>query len=209
MGSLSVERSTTPRDPFSITPAEAASIGAEFGAGASTWLGYYGEPRLIYTEPAFRKGDRKIDDRRTVHLGVEIFAAAGTPVHAPMDATVAFTGVRAAYLDYGGVAILRHETPNGAAFFTLYGHLAPGSLAGLRMGERLAKGELFASLGDISENGGWNPHLHFQLALTKAGFGDDWPGAADPDELFLLMEIFPNPAALLNLADERTAFHTV
>jgi 4-aminobutyrate aminotransferase-like enzyme/Ser/Thr protein kinase RdoA (MazF antagonist) len=209
MGSLSVQSSTTPEDPFSITPLEAASIGAEFGAHASTWLGYYGEPRLMYTEPAFLGGGSRIDDRRTVHLGVDVFADAGTPVHAPVDATVAFTGNRAAYLDYGGVVILRHEAPDGAAFFTLYGHLAPGSLAGLRAGQRLAKGERFASLGDVSENGGWNPHLHFQLALTTAGFGDDWPGAADPDELWLLREIFPNPAALLNLPDERTAFHTV
>lgn len=209
MGSLSVESSTTPRDPFSITPAEAAGLGAEFGTSGSIWLGYYCEPRLVYTAPAFRKGDRRIDNRRTVHLGVDIFAAAGTPVNAPVGATVAFTGVRAAYLDYGGVVILRHETPSGAAFYTLYGHLAPGSLGGLRAGQRLAKGERFASLGDVSENGGWNPHLHFQLALTTAGSGDDWPGAADPDELFLLKEIFPNPAALLNLADERTAFETV
>ena len=209
MGSLSVESSTTPRDPFAIAREEAANLGAEFGANDSVWLGYYREPRLAYTEQAFRKGDRKIDNRRTVHLGIDVFVAAGTPVHTPLTATVVFTGVRAAYLDYGGVVILRHETPNGASFFTLYGHLAPGSLAGLHTGERLEKGERFASVGDVSENGGWNPHLHFQLALTTAGFGDDWPGAADPDELFLLKEIFPNPAALLNLADERTAFHTV
>src|SRR5690606_34914254 len=88
-------------------------------------------------------------------------------------------------------------------------HLAPGSLTGLRSGQRLEKGERFASLGDVSENGGWNPHLHFQLALTTAGHGDDWPGVADPDELFLLEALFPNPAALLNLPDERTAFRTV
>lgn len=208
-GSLSVESSATPRDPFSITRAEAAGLGAEVGLNGTVWLGHYCEPRLIYTEPAFRKGDRKLDDRRTVHIGVDVFAAAGTPVHAPSEATVVFTGVRAAYLDYGGVAILRHETPSGAAFFTLYGHLAPGSLAGLRAGQRLAKGERLASLGDVSDNGGWHPHLHLQIALTTAGFDDAWPGAADPDELFLLKEIFPNPAALLNLADERTEYHTV
>jgi Ser/Thr protein kinase RdoA (MazF antagonist) len=123
MGSLSVESSTTPQDPFSITPVEAANLGAEFGANGSIWLGYYGEPRLVYTEQAFRGGSRKIDNRRTVHLGIDVFAAAGTPVHAPLEATVAFTGIRAAYLDYGGVVILRHETPNGDAFVTLYGHL--------------------------------------------------------------------------------------
>ncbi|HEY9450808.1 MAG TPA: aminotransferase class III-fold pyridoxal phosphate-dependent enzyme [Gemmatimonadaceae bacterium] len=209
MGSLSVESSTTPQDPFSITPVEAANLGAEFGANGSTWLGYYREPRLVYTEQAFRRGSRKIDNRRTVHIGIDVFVAPGAPVYSPLQATVAFTGIRAAYLDYGGVVILRHETPNGAAFFTLYGHLAPGSLEELQVGQRLDKGESFARVGDVSENGGWNPHLHFQLALTTAGFGDDWPGAADPDELFLLEKIFPNPAPLLNLPDERTAFRPV
>jgi 4-aminobutyrate aminotransferase-like enzyme len=209
MGSLSVEASTTPRDPFSIMPAEAANLGAEFGADGSTWLGYYREPRLVYTEQAFRRGSRKIDNRRTVHLGIDVFVAAGTPVHAPLEGTVAFTALRPAYLDYGGVVILRHETPNGDALFTLYGHLAPGSLAELQVGQRLERGESFARAGDVPENGGWNPHLHFQLALTTAGFGDDWPGAADPDELFLWEKVCPNPAALLNLADERTAFRTV
>lgn len=209
MGSLSVEGSTTPQDPFAITPAEAAGLGDELGANDPVWLGYYREPRLVYTEDAFRKGDRRIDNRRTVHIGVDVFAAAGTPVHAPLESTVAFIGVRASYLDYGGVVILRHETSNGIAFFTLYGHLAPSSLTGLRSGQRLGKSERFASLGDVSENGGWKPHLHFQLALTTTGFGDDWPGVADPDELFLLERLFPNPAALLNLPDERIAFRTV
>jgi 4-aminobutyrate aminotransferase-like enzyme/Ser/Thr protein kinase RdoA (MazF antagonist) len=209
MGSLSVQSSTTPQDPFSITPAEAATLGAEFGANGSTWLGYYGEPRLVYTEQAFRRGSRKIDNRRTVHIAIDVFVAAGTLVHAPLQATVAFAGVRAAYLDYGGIVILRHETPEGAAFFTLYGHLAPGSLAELQVGQRLDKDESFARVGDVPENGGWNPHLHFQLALTMAGFGDDWPGAADPDELLLWKAIFPNPAPLLNLPDERTSFRTV
>jgi 4-aminobutyrate aminotransferase-like enzyme/Ser/Thr protein kinase RdoA (MazF antagonist)/murein DD-endopeptidase MepM/ murein hydrolase activator NlpD len=209
MRSLSVQSSTTPRNPLSIAPEEAAELGAEIGADDPVWLGYYCEPRLIYTEKTFRKGPSPIGDRRTVHIGIDAFAAAGTPVHTPLEATVAFVGDRAGYLDYGGVVILRHETPNGAAFFTLYGHLAPRSLAGLQAGRRLKEGESFAVLGEVSENGGWRPHLHFQLALTTAGFDDDWPGVADPDELFLLREIFPNPAALLNLADEKTAFRTV
>ncbi len=217
MGALSVQDSTIPRDPFAIAPAEAARLGAGCGAGPgteaaaneSTWLGYYGEPRLIYTEPAFRRGGTRIANRRTVHLGVDVFVAAGTPVHAPLEATVAHVGVRPAYLDYGGVVILRHETPDGAEFFTLYGHLAPGSFAELRAGRRLEKGEPFARVGGVSENGGWDPHLHFQLALTTAGVGDDWPGAADPDELALWKGIFPNPAPLLNLPDERTAFRTI
>ncbi|MEZ5778042.1 MAG: aminotransferase class III-fold pyridoxal phosphate-dependent enzyme [Paracoccaceae bacterium] len=205
MGALSVEASTLPRDPFDITAAEAASLGSERFGADDVWLGYWAEPRLIYTAPAFRKGRWKAADRRTVHLGVDVFAAAGTGVHAPMDATMVFSEDRRGDLDYGGMVILRHETPDGDAFHTLYGHLDPASCAGLQSGQKIAKGEVFARLGADDCNGGWAPHLHFQIAHTLAGMGNDWPGVADPDELCLWAAICPNPAAMLNLPDAKVA----
>lgn len=105
MSSLSVEVSTTPRNPFEITAAEAAEIGEEDARDDGVWLGYYGEPRLIYTDQAFRNGEWKASDRRTVHLGIDGFAPAGTTVHAPMTATVEFTDNRTGNLDYGGMVI--------------------------------------------------------------------------------------------------------
>lgn len=206
MSSLSVEVSTTPRNPFEITAAEAAQIGEEDAPDDGVWLGYYGEPRLIYTDQAFRKGEWKASDRRTVHLGIDGFAPAGTTVHAPMTATVEFTDNRTGNLDYGGMVILRHETPANQVFYTLYGHLASASISDLKIGQTFEKGEVFASLGDPSENGGWNPHIHFQLALDTKGMGHDWPGVANPDEMFFWREYCPNPAALMNLPDETTTY---
>ena len=207
MGSLSVENSTTPQNPFEISASEAAFIGDETAPTDGIWLGYYGEPRLIYTDQAFRIGDWKASDRRTVHLGIDGFAPAGTSVHTPLEATVEFTDNRTGNLDYGGMVILRHETPANYVFYTMYGHLAPASLAGLEIGQNLEKGEMFARLGDPSENGGWNPHIHFQLALDTQGMGHDWPGVANPDEMFFWRKYCPNPAALMNLSDERTTYY--
>ena len=206
-GALSVEASAVPRDPFDMTTAEAAAIGSGTFGPEEVWLGHYGEPRLIYTAPAFRNGPRKGSDRRTVHLGVDIFAPAGTAVHTPLPATVEVVENRAGALDYGGMAILRHETPEGDAFWTLHGHLDPESLP--VEGDRLAAGQPFARLGAAEVNGGWAPHLHLQLALTLAGMGTDWPGVADPDDLPLWTAICPNPALLLGLPDERTAHRGV
>ncbi len=205
MGALSVEMSTTPHNPFDLTHSEAALIGSDTFAPEDIWLGYYGEPRLIYTAPAFRKGKWKASNRRTVHLGVDVFAPAGTIVHAPLGGTVAFYENRTGALDYGGMVILRHETPQGDAFHTLYGHLDPDSCAGLQDGQQIAAGEAFAKFGADDCNGGWAPHLHFQLALTLAGMGTDWPGVADPDDMALWGAICPNPAALLNLEDAHVA----
>ncbi len=202
MGSLSVENATIPQNPFDLTRQEAAEIDMD----APVWLGYYAEPRLIYTDTAFRKGTWKASNRRTVHLGVDVFAPSGTPIQTPLAASVEFTDNRTGHLDYGGMVILRHEAPEGDAFFTLYGHLSPASFAKLSVGQVLAKGEVFAALGDIAQNGGWAPHLHFQLALSTNGMDDDWAGVADPDEMYLWQKLCPNPAALLNLPVTKTAY---
>jgi len=198
MGALSVAASTTPQNPLNLGPEEAAQIGAEFG---TDWLGYYAEPRLIYTAKPFQKGRFKHANRRTVHIAVDVFAPAQRALLAPLAGTVAVVENRAQHLDYGGVVILRHETPQGDEFFTLYGHLNPECCARLAIGDTVAKGEEFVKLGDPSQNGGWAPHVHFQLALTTAGMGDDWPGVADPDEADFWCAICPNPASLLNLPD--------
>ncbi|SLN40145.1 2,2-dialkylglycine decarboxylase [Roseovarius albus] len=204
MGSLSVENSTWPQNPFHMPLEEAARVGEEFGP--EWWLGYYNEPRLIYAEPGFRKGPWKASDRRTVHLAVDVFTPEGTALYAPMDATVEVVEDRDNHLDYGGVVILYHETPDGDGFYTLYGHLDPELCDRLKPGDKIAKGEAFAKLGDPTQNGGWSPHVHFQLALTTVGMEANWPGVGDPDEMYLWHAVCPNPAALLNLPDEKVFY---
>ena len=203
--SLSVVASATPRDPFRMTTEEARDVGAGFAPGA-TWLGHYGEPRLIYTDAAFRLGRHKGSDRRTVHLGIDVFMPAGTAVCAPLEGVVDVVEYHDRHLDYGGMVTLAHTTPEGDRFHTLYGHLSRESVSRLERGQRVARGVAFAALGAPEENGGWAPHLHLQLALITDGLGEDWPGAADPDDAAFWRAICPNPAALLNLPDARVAY---
>ncbi len=199
---LSVEVSTYPQNPFDMTDEEAADLDIDEGV----YIGFYNEPRLVYTDKAFYNGPHKSSNRRTVHLGVDLFEAAGTKVHSPMDATVEELDNRTGHLDYGGLVVLRHETDEGVPFYTLYGHLNPASIADLTVGQKIAKGEVIAALGDESHNGGWAPHLHFQVSPTMEGMGADWPGAADPDEMYFWSKMYPNPAALLNVPDEKTRY---
>ncbi|MEP3295494.1 MAG: aminotransferase class III-fold pyridoxal phosphate-dependent enzyme [Pseudoruegeria sp.] len=206
MGSLSVEHSVWPQNPFSLGQKEAARIGEEYGQDRQIWLGYYFEPRLIYTAPAFRTGPWRASDRRTVHLAVDVFAPAGSPIHAPMDATVHRVENRTGHLDYGGMAILTHDTPDGDRFYTLYGHLDPEVCETLTVGQTIKKGSGFCKLGTPSQNGGWAPHIHFQIALTLDGLGNDLPGVGDPDENDLWRALCPNPAAMLNLPDTKVAY---
>ncbi len=55
-------------------------------------------------------------------------------------------------------------------------------------------------------NGGWAPHVHFRLWLSTEGIEADWPGVGDPDEMYLWRALCPNPAALLNLADDKCRY---
>ncbi|MEM6985778.1 MAG: phosphotransferase, partial [Pseudomonadota bacterium] len=207
LGSLSVEHSTWPQNPFDLPIEEAARVGEEFDDAGRIWLGYYHEPRLIYADKAFRKGPWKASDRRTVHLAVDAFAPAGHPLFAPLAGTVFVAEYRDGHLDYGGTIILQHQTPTGDSFYTLYGHLDPEFLDRLEPGVAIAEGEQFCRLGDPSQNGGWAPHVHFQLALTTDGIEADWPGVGDPDDMAFWRAVCPNPAALLNLPDDKVRFH--
>ena len=140
----------------------AAQRPARLPGGAPFYgFGPYGEKRSVYATDQF--GDAASPERRTRHLGIDVFAPTGTPVHAPLPGKVAFVAYNAEPLDYGHTLILEHETGDGARFWTLYGHLG-ASLPGLiKVGQTVAPGQLIAHLGDWHENGGWAPHLHFQV----------------------------------------------
>jgi 4-aminobutyrate aminotransferase-like enzyme/Ser/Thr protein kinase RdoA (MazF antagonist) len=123
-------------------------------------FGSYGEKRSVYATDQF--ADAASQERRTRHLGIDVFAHAGTPVHAPLPGRVTHVTYNADPLDYGHTLILEHDA-DGVPFWTLYGHLG-GSLPGLcKVGDRVEAGQLIAHLGDWHENGGWAPHIHFQI----------------------------------------------
>lgn len=204
--SLAVDQSAEPQNPFDLTSQEAAQLGGFSADDDAPWLGYYREPRLIYTDKAFRKGPQNNSDRRTVHLAVDIFASAGTPVHCPLSGQVVVAEYRDDPLDYGGMIILRHDTPDGDTFYTLYGHLDPGFLDHLEVGVVIEHGAAFCKFGAQSVNGGWAPHLHFQILMTDDGMAPSWPGVADPDDLEMWTALCPNPAALLNLPNEKVRY---
>ncbi|MGO4909738.1 peptidoglycan DD-metalloendopeptidase family protein [Pseudorhodobacter sp. W20_MBD10_FR17] len=125
-------------------------------------LGLYGENRTCYASAQF--ADKASDERRTVHLGVDVFAPAGTPVYAPFAGKVRHLTYNADPLDYGHTLILEHAGP--LPFFTLYGHLGSSLPSLLTVGESVAAGQHIAHLGDWHENGGWAAHLHFQIMTT-------------------------------------------
>jgi 4-aminobutyrate aminotransferase-like enzyme/Ser/Thr protein kinase RdoA (MazF antagonist) len=168
--------------------------------GATVGVGRYGEARLLYTSPLF--GGDPGEERRTIHLGIDLFAPAGTSVHAPLDGLVYAFAENPTPLDDGPVVILKHERGREGqegqeeTFYTLYGHLSRESLDGLRVGQRIARGDRFAAIGAADVNGGWTPHLHFQLIVDLLDLGCDFPGACRASERDVWFALSPDPTVM-------------
>lgn len=174
---------------------------------AGLGVGCYGEARPVYSGESFSEG--LYSDGRTHHLGVDLFAPAGTAVASPLAGIVHTVDVMPDKLDYGGLVVLQHAAGDEESFLTLYGHLDPASLRALSPGQAVKAGSPFAALGSCEVNGGWPPHLHFQLLLETFEAFASPPGVSSHREFSAYGAISPNPAVLLNLRDEQVGWEVV
>jgi len=168
-------------------------------ANAPLGIGRYDEARLVYTADQYRSGDDETAERRTIHLGIDVFQEAGAPVFAPLDGVIHSFADNARPLDYGPAIIVRHEADEGVVFYTLYGHLSRASLEGLYAGKAIRKGERLGTLGTAEENGGWVPHLHCQLITDMLAYRGDFPGVARPSERAVWLSLSPDPNLVLRV----------
>ena len=166
--------------------------------GAEMAVGGYGEARPVYTTAAFRGTGNQGPRWRSVHLGLDFWTPeAQVAVICPLDGTVHSFGTDPTPGGYGTTIILRHDPVPGLTFFTLYGHLSSCSVQDLRAGSQVQCGELLATIGAPDVNGGWPPHLHFQVMLDLLGGSVDFPGVAYPDERDVWLGLCPDPRTLI------------
>jgi 4-aminobutyrate aminotransferase-like enzyme/Ser/Thr protein kinase RdoA (MazF antagonist) len=195
----------TGADPASLEePALTARIAAALRTeGTDVAVGRYDEARSLYSAAAFGDAHRPTRERRCIHLGLDLFAAAGTPIHAPLAGTVFACADNARAQDYGPVIILRHVTDRGREFFTLYGHLGTSSLQRVSVGQRIERGQLFAEVGEAAVNGGWTPHVHFQIITDDLDLATDFPGVARASERTLWQSLSPDPNLVAGIPAKR------
>ncbi len=153
--------------------------------------GGYMEDRAVYRRSSLFGAPG--GDARSIHLGTDVWAAAGTPVYLPLDGHIHSFQNNAQYGDYGPTIIIEHRLQK-ISFFTLYGHLSSGSLDRIEEQMPVKAGKLLCHIGDAPENGDWPPHLHFQIITDMKGKKGDFPGVAFPGKKQAYQDICPDPA---------------
>ena len=167
-------------------------------AGADVAIGHYCEDRNVYESDFFVDEGK---ESRTVHLAVDLFAPAGTPVYAALDGKVFLFHDNTAHLDNGPMIILEHETDQGVKFHTLYAHLSRASLDGLSVGKEIKSGQQIATMGTEEVNVGWPPHTHFQVIMDLCDMAHDIWGVAAVSELPVWRSMCPNPNLILRIPE--------
>src|SRR5207237_6581837 len=104
---------------------------------------------------------------RVMHEGLDIATAMGTPVRAPADGTVVFSGLEGGY---GPVLVLDH----GYGLKTRYGHLLR---IDVKVGQKVRRSDVVAAVGNSGRSTG--PHLHYEVRVN---------GVADNPRKFILEE---------------------
>jgi 4-aminobutyrate aminotransferase-like enzyme/Ser/Thr protein kinase RdoA (MazF antagonist) len=165
--------------------------------------GGYLEPRPIYTSDAYDKIGNKGRESRTIHLGIDFWLPALTPVQALFEGEVVAAINDAGDKEYGGLVILKHKEDK-LEFYTLYGHLTVSSALKNKIGDTLKAGKIIGELGSYPENGNWAAHLHFQVMLSMLNYKIDYPGVAYYHQLAVWKSICPDPNLLFKSEELRS-----
>lgn len=96
-------------------------------------------------------------DKPSFHNGVDLAAAAGTPIVAAASGTVVFAGMSSDKSDANSQIIIQHDGAN-AGYQTMYLHWEK---AFVKAGDHVAAGQEIALVGSVGYSTG--PHLHFSV----------------------------------------------
>ncbi|MDG1997393.1 MAG: aminotransferase class III-fold pyridoxal phosphate-dependent enzyme [Emcibacteraceae bacterium] len=165
-------------------------------------IGNYGENRTSFMlGDGFKSHGSPAD--RTVHMALDFWFKAPEKVNAPLNGKVYAVFHDDDPFNYGTVLVLSHKIGTNPEFYTLYGHLAKDSVSSLNVGDAVFAGDHIADLGVINENGGWTPHLHFQLMTDMLGYDDgNFPGICEPETWDVWSDVCLDPNLILGFIPE-------
>ena len=175
--------------------------------GAQIGIGRYDEARSIYVSDAYRQARDQMPEMRTIHIGMDLHLEPNSPIYAFYDGHIHSFQNNADPLDYGPTIIIKHTLSHNLTFYTLYGHLSLESLQNLEIGMSVNAGDKIAEIGDSKENGGWPPHLHFQVITDMLDRKGNFNGVAPPSQRNIWKSISPDPNLILGIPQLEFAEH--
>jgi hypothetical protein len=106
------------------------------------------------------------DEGTSTHQGADIVCGhGGGPVRAAADGLVLLANRSGWNSGYGRIVVLGHRLEDGTGVYTVYAHLAPGSIR-VHPGQMVAAG---TRLGRVGRSGrATTPHLHFEVRLPES-----------------------------------------
>lgn len=92
--------------------------------------------------------------KKDYHSGVDVASPVGTPIYAPADGVVIFSGAKAGF---GNFIMIAH----GNGVISRYGHNAQNMV---HPGQKIKRGEQIATVGMTGRTTG--PHLHYEIVIN-------------------------------------------
>lgn len=114
----------------------------------------------IYTS-SFGYRVHPISGRTKMHEGIDLSAPSGTPIRAPGNGVVSFSGRRNGY---GNTVQINHAF----GYATLYGHC---SRLLVKEGDTVQRGQIIALVGSTGASTG--PHLHYEVSVEGTKVAPD------------------------------------
>ncbi|HHP7236989.1 peptidoglycan DD-metalloendopeptidase family protein [Longibacter sp.] len=134
-------------------------------------------------------------EERCIHMGIDLWGPAGTPVKAFADGRVYAIVNHDSPRNYGPTVITEHLLDEERVW-ALHGHLSRETLEHLDLNQPVQAGDVLGWFGTTHENGGWPPHLHLQLSREEP-LDNDMPGVVAPADREKARETYPDPRQVL------------
>ena len=140
-------------------------------AWSGRWRFPVGDPRdyrrpAAAREPAFQllRGVGDPDEGQVKHQGADLGCGqGGAPVHAAASGLVLAAQRTIGTSGYGCYVVLGHRLPEGGFAYSIYAHLAPGSIP-VQAGQLVEAGRRIGRVGMSGRAS--TPHLHFEVRLA-------------------------------------------
>jgi murein DD-endopeptidase MepM/ murein hydrolase activator NlpD len=160
---------------------------------SGSWVYPVGDPYTMHATggPEFRvmRSVRSAADSGGGHQGADLSnGRGGDPVRAAGNGLVVAAEGRGWHRGYGSHVVLAHRLGDGSMVYSVYAHLAPGSMT-LHEGQFVPAGRLIGRVGMTGR--ATSPHLHFEVRLAPDP-SLRWEKAPVVDPLLFVGERLPS-----------------